>query len=353
MISRRKAMQLAGSGAAAMTAGTVAGAVAGVPGAALAQGTAVKLRAQTHMSESSPQGKMYGRWAKLCETLSGGRLKIELFYSAAIVKDFETFGAAASGILDIDMTGASYQTGKEPAFQFVGDVMGGYENPMQLHAWLNYAGGRKIVDQLYGKFGMHLVGLFCPGVESLSSTKPLTGIDSLKNWKFRSPPGMESEIFKKLGAAPVVMPFGEVFTAMSTGVVDGCDAGTVTLNKSLGLYDIAKHITYPGFHSMPADHIAINLKKWTALPDELKQVMEVAQSAIASDLYQDTDVQDHRIATEVAAKGITLDNWSREDRLKFRQAAQEVWKDWAGRSELCKAMYDSHVGFMRQLGLLV
>lgn len=346
MISRRDAMRVAGVGAAVVSTGVLVG-------TAPAEAAEVTLRAQTHMSESSPQGKRYGEWANLCNQLSGGRLKIDLFYSASVVKDFETFGAAASGILDIDMTGASYQTGKEPAFQFIGDVMGGYENPMQLHGWLNYGGGRPIVDKIYGKYGMYLVGLMCPGVESLSSTKPLTGIESLKNWKFRSPPGMESEIFKKLGAAPVVMPFGEVFSAMTTGVVDGCDAGTVTLNKSLGLYDIAKSITYPGFHSMPSDHIAINLKKWNALPDDLKRVMQVAQTAIASELYQQFDTDDHKIAAEVKAKGITVCDWNREDRLKFRQTAQEVWKDWAGRSPLCNEMYESHVGYMKTLGLLV
>lgn len=345
MISRRQAMRVAGAGAAAVTTGVL---TATTP----ARAADVKLRAQTHMSESSPQGKRYAEWAKLCEQLSGGRLKIDMFFSAAVVKDFETFGAASSGILDIDMTGASYQTGKEPAFQFIGDVMGGYENPMQLHAWLNYGGGRAIVDKIYGKFGMYLVGLMCPGVESLSSTKPLTGIDSLKNWKFRSPPGMESEIFTKLGAAPVVMPFGEVFSAMTTGVVDGCDAGTVTLNKSLGLYDISKSITYPGFHSMPSDHIAINAKKWASMPDDLKRVMQVAQTAIASELFQQFDASDHQIATEIAAKGIAVNDWSREDRKKFRQTAQEVWKDWSGRSELCKEIYDSHVAFMKKLGLL-
>ena len=345
MISRRQAMRTAGVGAIAMSAG--------LAGTTPSRAAEVTLRAQTHMAESSPQGKRYGDWAKMCGQLSGGRLKIDLFYSASVVKDFETFGAAASGILDIDMTGASYQTGKEPAFQFIGDVMGGYENPMQLHGWLNYGGGRAIIDKIYGKYGMYLVGLICPGVESLSSTKPLTGIDSLKNWKFRSPPGMESEIFSKLGAAPVVMPFGEVFSAMTTGVVDGCDAGTITLNKSLGLYDISKYVTYPGFHSMPSDHLAINLKKWKSLPDDLKQVMQVSLAAVASELYQQFDAADHQIVAEIKAKGITVNDWSREDRLTFRKTAQEVWKDWAGRSEFCKEIYESHVAFMRTLGLLV
>ncbi|MEZ5450944.1 MAG: hypothetical protein R3E89_18920 [Thiolinea sp.] len=38
------------------------------------------------------------------------------------------------------MTGGAYQTGKNPAFQFVGDIMGGYDTPYQQLSWLYYGG---------------------------------------------------------------------------------------------------------------------------------------------------------------------------------------------------------------------
>ncbi len=63
-------------------------------------------------------------------------VQIEMFYSSAVVKSAETFDAATTGILDCDMTGGAYQTGKNPAFQFAGDLMGGYQNPYQQMAWL-------------------------------------------------------------------------------------------------------------------------------------------------------------------------------------------------------------------------
>lgn len=336
----------------------LAGAGAGLLGATALSGRVMaeghrqyRLRAQTNKSETSTQGAMYTRFVELCESLSGGRLLIDLHYSSAIVSDFQTFDAAANGVLDIDMTGASYLTGKDPAFQFIGDVMGGYEDPIQLHAWLDMPEARAIVDPLYGRYNMYCVGLLCPPLESLSSTVPLPGIESLQGWKFRSPPGMESEIFTRLGAAPVVMAFGEVFTAMETGVVSGADAGTLALNRSLGLYDICKYATYPGFHSMPADHVAINLDSWNALPVELQRVIEVAQRAIAFDVIKNVTVDDHRVLTDLADQ-VTFHDWSEQDRLAFREAALEVWKDWATRSEAADAMVRSHLAFMRQMGLL-
>ncbi|WP_353980175.1 TRAP transporter substrate-binding protein DctP [Salinicola endophyticus] len=343
-LSRRDLMKSTGSGL--LAAGLLPGAARAATGPA-----EYRLRAQTNKSETSTQGRMYGRLVELCRTLSGGRLQIDLHYSNAIVEGVQTFDAAASGVLDIDMTGASYLTGKDPAFQFIGDVMGGYEDPIQFHAWLDTPQAREIVDPLYARYGMYCVGLLCPPLESLSSTVPIPGIEALKGWKFRSPPGMESEIFASLGAAPVVMPFGEVFTAMETGVVSGADAGTLALNRSLGLYEICKYATYPGFHSMPADHLAINLEVWNRLPESLQFVIRTAQRAIAFDLIKSVTVADRQVVSDLGDE-VTFSDWSDEDRKAFRQAALDIWKDWATRSPAADAMVTSHLAFMKKLGLL-
>ena len=41
---------------------------------------------------------------------------------------------------------------------------------------------------------MHLVGYWLQGHESLSSTRPLASFGDLEDWKFRSPPGLETEL---------------------------------------------------------------------------------------------------------------------------------------------------------------
>ena len=66
--------------------------------------------------------------------------------------------SAANGILDCDMTGGPYQTGKNPAFQFVGDIMGGYATPYQQPSWLYFGGGLDAAQELYNAYDMQLVG---------------------------------------------------------------------------------------------------------------------------------------------------------------------------------------------------
>ncbi|HEX6110971.1 MAG TPA: TRAP transporter substrate-binding protein [Geminicoccaceae bacterium] len=311
------------------------------------------LRIQTHHSTDSVSGKLVQQFVDDVHTMSGGRVQIEMFYSAAVVKSVETFDAAATGILDGDMTNGNYQVGKNPAFQFVSDIMGGYETPWQMYEWLYQAGGYEQANALYNEYNMQLIGWWVYGQESLSSSKPLAGIDDLNGWKFRSPPGLETEIFSQLGASPVVMDFTEVFTALETGIIDGADASGLANNVSLGLYDLVKHATYPGFHSMPADHLAIRKDAWDALPEDIQRIFEVAMQKLAFQTAMTYDVENAKAAASLPEEeGVTLHAWSEEDRDAFRETAQKSWQAWADQSPEARSMIESHIEFMNLLGLL-
>ncbi len=310
------------------------------------------LRIQTHLSAESLNGKNAQQFADDVERMSGGRIDIEMFYSSSVVKSTETFDAAANGVLDGDMTGGAYQTGKNPAFQFLGDIMGGYETPWQQYSWLYYGGGMEKAQELYNSYGMQLIGWWIPGQESLSSSKPLPGPEALKDWKFRSPPGMETEIFAELGASPIVMDFGEVFSALETRIIDGADASNVTTNKSIGIYDLVKHATYPGFHSMPSDHLAINKDVWDDLPDDLRAIIEVAMQKLSFHNSMSFEVAMGKTATEIQKDGVTLYAWSQKDRGEFRNFAQKKWQEWGDKSPEARQLVDSHVSFMKEIGLL-
>lgn len=314
--------------------------------------TAETLRVQTHYAPETISGKMIADFVDDIETMSGGDLDIEMFYSSSVVKSVETFDAAASGILDCDMTGGAYQTGKNPAFQFVGDIMGGYETPWQQYSWLYHGGGFDAADALYGQYGMKLIGWWINGQESMSSSRPITGPADLKDWKFRSPPGLETEIFAAMGAKPIVMDFNEIFTALETGIIDGADASSLANNVGLGLYDIVKHATFPGFHSMPSDHLACRKDKWDSLSDQHRRIMNVAMQKLSFQLTMTMEVKNLQAKAELEAAGVTIHDWNPTDRAAFRAAAQSAWQGWADKTPEARALVDSHVVFLSQLGLV-
>lgn len=309
------------------------------------------LRIQTHYAPETVSGKLAQRFVDDVEAMSNGEIDIEMFFSSSVVNSVETFDAAATGILDCDMTGGAYQTGKNPAFQFVGDIMGGYDTPYQQLSWLYYGGGLEAAQKLYNKFDMQLVGWWVYGQESLVSTTPILGMEDLKNWKFRSPPGLETNIFASVGASPIVMDFTEVFTALESGIIDGADASGLANNVGLGLYDIAKYATYPGFHSMPSDHLACNKAKWDAMPEAHRRIMSVAMEATALRTALKFERENAQAAAKLREEGVEIADWSAEDRAAFRKAALAQWDTFATTPE-AKALVESHKAYLKVLGLI-
>ena len=316
-----------------------------------AQAETTKLRIQTHFSQETLSGQMAKKYIEDITAMSNGEIQIEMFYASSVVKSAETFDAAATGILDCDMTGGAYQTGKNPAFQFTGDLMGGYANPYQQMSWLLHGGGRDAVNELYNQYNMEFVGWWIPGPESLSSTAPIRNVEDFKGWKFRSPPGLATKVFANLGASPIVMDFNEIFTALETGIIDGADAANLTNNIGLGLYDIAKHTNYPGFHSMPADHLACRKDIWDAMPDHHKRIMIVAMDSLALHNATINEIKNAQNAKVLRAKGINLYDWSPEELGKFRAAVKAGWTEFATTPE-AKALLQHHIDFLVGIGAM-
>ncbi len=311
------------------------------------------LKIETHFTASSPNGEVAAQFAKNVEKFSGGSLKVQMFYSSSVTgKSAEVFNSAQTGIIDCDMTGAGYQTGKNAAFQFAGDVMGGYDNPYQQYEFLNFPGAQEAVDALYNKYGMTLIGWWIPGHESLISSRPIPDVASLKDFKFRSPPGMESMIFTALGAKPIVMDFGEVPTALQTGLIDGADYSSLATNYAGGHYEQNKYATYPGFHSMPADHLACNTKVWNKLKPHEQGAMLAAIEICGRTITSLVERKNAEAVKALQEMGVTLHDWSREDRLKFRQAALGAWEEWKKKSPEAAALIEIHKAYMKANGIL-
>jgi len=330
-------------------AAAAAGAIALLSGTAFAAETT--LRMQTHYAPESNSGKLIELFINNVETMSNGEIDIEMFYSSSVVKSVEGFDAAASGILDCEMHGGGYQIGKNPAFQFVGDIMGGYDTPYQQLSWLYYGGGLEKAQDLYNQYGMQLIGWWVYGQESFASTKPISSTADFKDWKFRSPPGMETMIFEKLGASPIVMDFTEIFTALETGIIDGADASGLANNKAMGLYDIAGHANYPGFHSMPSDHLTCNKSVWDGLPENHKRILSVGMESLALRTALQTEVANTEALAALKEQGVEIHTWDADELKKFRTAAQAAWTEYATTPEAV-ALVESHSAYLKQLGLL-
>lgn len=332
----------------AVTAVLLAGAA--LTGEASAQAT--KWRCQTLWAANSINMKIFAAWTDRVRAMSGGRLDIEALPDGTVVKAPEMYNAVRNGVLDCQNGGGTWSANLDVAFSLFGDMAGAYERPEQMQIWYEYRGGKEIARELYGKYNTMHVGLVWHGVESIPLKKAVRNTADLKGLKMRSPPGPVSAILSKFGGAPVTMNGSEVYSALERGVIDATDWGTLSMNDDLGFHKIAPFAIYPGFHSMPATDIVVNMAKWNALPADLKALLEVSVRDFARDMAQQLVLADEKVAKDASKKGLELINWSTEERKKFRVAAVQAWEELAQKTPLARKVVDSQVEFLKELRLL-
>lgn len=296
--------------------------------------------------------KVFEQFAADVKAKSQGRLIVEPLPAGSVVAPAEALDAVTSGVLDAEYGCGGYAAGKEPALALLTDPQGAFDSPEQMAQWMEQGGGLQLAREVYQRFKVYYIAGTWYGKESLVSKKPLRGVADFKGLKIRAPVGIGQDIFKRLGAAPVNIPGSEVYTSLERGVVDASDWSTLSMNHELGYHKLAKFPTYPGFHSMGMAEIAMNIKKWNMLPDDLKTLLESSVKEFSRNLVARNHTEDERIAQQAKGLGIELIDWSVDERRKFRSIAREVWGEYAARSEMAKKVNESQVTFLKKAGLL-
>jgi TRAP-type mannitol/chloroaromatic compound transport system substrate-binding protein len=294
--------------------------------------------------------RAFERFAANVEEKSDGRIRIEALPVDAVVPPGELMDAVAANILQGMNGGTGYFVGKDPAFALLADFNAGYSDPWDLTAWFYEGGGNEIARELYGRYGVHYLGPVLWGPESIPSKMPLTSIADFQGIKMRAPEGMGAAIWSKIGVGVSTLPGTEVYTALEHGKIEATDWGTLGMNDELGYIDIAPYATYPGFHSMPAADVAINLDLWNSLPEDLQQILLEATVEFNRDSIETNREQDEKFAAE--RDPATLIDWSADERKALREVAREVWEEWGAKSEAAQEILDSHIAFMEERGLL-
>jgi len=311
----------------------------------------IKWRAQCFWSSSEVTYKAFEELCARIGKLTQGRLTIESFSGGAVTGVFESLDAVSAGVLHAQSSWPGYWTGKEPALSILGDLAFAYTDPMQMATWYYERGGLALLQEAYAKFNAHVVGVTWWGAESLVSKKPLNTIADFKGVKIRSPQGLTADIFTKIGASPVILPGGEVYSALDKGVVDAADWATVSMNQRMGLFEPAKY-SVTIYHSLPVQEFSVNAAAWKQLPDDLKEIVTAAVHEWGWAQIRRVASEDARVAKDVKAKGVTQITWSGEELAKIRAIAQESWKQFSTKSALAGKAYEAQVSWMKELGLL-
>lgn len=275
--NRRRFLARAGLGT---LAGVGVGAGALAAPAVSRAGDRITWRMVTSWPRNSPgPGITADRLAKRITAASEGRLSVELHAAGELVPALEVFDAVADGTADMAHTAAVYWTGKTAPAAFFTTVPFGLSSREHM-AWIYHGGGQELWDALYGRFGVKGFMAGNTGMQMGGWFKqPIESPEDVKGLKMRIV-GLGGEIMRRMGATPVTLPAGEIFTALQSGVVDGAEFLNPWIDEAFGFYKAAKHYAWPGVNKPNGTgECLVSAKAYTDLPEDLRQLVEDACQA--------------------------------------------------------------------------
>lgn len=205
---------------------------------------------------------------------SAGRICITVFPSSQLGEEKDTIEQTQFGV--IDMVRASFGSFNNivPEAQLL-SLPYLFRSEEHMH---NVMDG-PIGEELAGAFAEHdLIALayYDGGSRSFyNSKKPITSVEDLKGMKFRV---MQSDVFvdmmSALGANATPMPYGEVYSSIQTGVIDGAENNWPSYDSS-GHFEVAKYYTLDQ-HLMVPELVAVSKASWEKLTPEDQEIMRAA-----------------------------------------------------------------------------
>src|SRR5438128_7603664 len=161
-----------------------------------------------------------------------------------------------------------------------------------------------------------------------SATRPLLKPEDFKGLKFRiSGSKIADQYFRLMGSIPQIMAFSEVYQALQTGVVDGCE-NTASNYLTQKFYEVQKDITV-SYHAHLQYAVIVNSKFWNGLPADIRGQLDKAMDE-ATDYTNSIAVKENEDAlAEIKASGkTTLVTLNDQQRQAWRTAMQPTYT-WA------------------------
>lgn len=323
-----------------------------LPMSAGAADKVIKWRMQVLWDPATLPYKIEQRFVDRVKELTGGRLEIKIFAPGSLVPTNQMLDAVQGGMFEMMKQYEGYYIGKMPEVAFTSALPLGFTDTWQFETWFWQLGGVDLLRESYAKQGCYYIAPTIYGQEPIHSTFPIHKIEDIKGKKGRFV-GLAGPVMEKLGAAVTPLPTAEVYSALEKGVIDFADRGGLAANYDAGLYEVAKYIILPGFHQpTTATCYVANLNAWNKLPDDIKAIVEAAAREASAELFQLHLVRGMEALDKFKAKGCEVIYLPDSEVNKIRQAALEVWEDYAQKSEAAGKVHQSQKEWMKLLGLI-
>lgn len=273
-------------------------------GAAQAQPKA-KYTAKIGHLEAATQPRHQGliKVAELVKSRTGGEVEFQLFPSSQLGNARQMIEGTQLGTEEGTVMPAAFLGGFNPAISIL-DIP--YIFPSDRAAAQRLRAGRfgKALLDSFSSRGFVAIALWPNGRKSLTSNKPLDSIEALRGQKFRV---MDSKIlieqFAAVNASAVAIQFGELYTALQTGVVDGEENPLDTIS-TMKFHEVQKNLVVTE-HGAMEDVVLFNPGWWKKLPAAHRAAIVKAFDEVRPEFEKNKDAAQEKALEIIRASGKT------------------------------------------------
>ncbi len=263
--------------------------------------------------------------AKRIKEKSGGKIKLDIYPSEQLGSETELIMQLQMGALDITKVSTSPLEGFIPIYS-VFSLPYLFRDETQYWEVLNGPIGKKLL--LAGE-SRNLRGLcyYDAGSRSFyTKNKPILSPDDLVGMKIRVMASKTAiQMMIEFGASTAAIPFGELYTSLQQGVVDGAENNPPSFYTS-SHYEVCKYYSLDEHTRIP-DILLISTKTWNRLSSEAQKIIQEAADESAEyekQLWKKVSDEDLK---KVEEKGVKIYH---PDKAPFREKVKKMYESYEG-----------------------
>jgi len=279
------------------------------------------------VANDTPKGKGALKFKELAEKYTDGKVKVEVYPNSTLYKDKEEIEALQLGSVHmLAPSTAKFAPLGIKEFEAL-DLPWLFKDDATYSNAMKGTIGKWLFQKLEAK-GITGLAYWDNGFHMLSANRQLVKPTDFQGLKFRiSGSKIADQYFRILGSIPQIMAFSEVYQALQTGVVDGCE-NTASNYLTQKFYEVQKDITV-SYHAHLQYAVIVNSKFWNGLPPDIRTQLDKAMADATEYTNQIAHQENDDALAEIKKTGkTTLHYLTDADRKAWQEAMQPTYK-WA------------------------
>ncbi|CAM3850451.1 TRAP transporter substrate-binding protein [Cytobacillus oceanisediminis] len=265
-------------------------------------------------------------FGRIVKEKSNNKIQVKIYPNGQLGSEREVLELTQSGAVDVAKVSASALEGFEPDYSIF-SLPYVFEDYEEFEKTMN---NKDITDKIYYQTeDIGIIGLtyYNAGVRNLyTKNREVNTVADMKGLKTRVQPSQTSvNMIEALGGLPTPMAYGEVYTALQSGVIDAAENNeTALVGNNHG--EVAKYYMYTG-HQIVPDMLVMNAKRFNKFSAEEQKIIQ--EAAEESTLYHEgvwaktINEMTETAKNEMGVKFIEVDKSS------FIEAVQPLHKAYA------------------------